>query len=75
MEEKESFEAALRALEEAVDLLEGGELSLEEALACFEKGVKSAGRCRELLQAVESRVEMLIRNRDGALDQVKFEEE
>lgn len=75
MAEKESFEAALRALEEAVERLEGGDLSLEESLACFERGVKSATACRQLLQAVELRVEQLLKDRDGALTAEPFEEE
>lgn len=75
MAEKESFEAALRALEEAVERLEGGELSLEESLVCFEQGVKSATVCRQLLQSVETRVEQLLRERDGSLTAVPFEEE
>lgn len=75
MSEKESFEAALRALEEAVERLEGGELSLEESLACFERGVKNATVCRQLLHSVESRVEQLLRDRDGALATVPFEED
>jgi exodeoxyribonuclease VII small subunit len=37
---KESFEASLHALEEVVERLESGDLSLEESLACFELGVK-----------------------------------
>lgn len=66
-EKKESFEAALRALEQAVERLESGELPLEESLVCFEQGVKSAARCRQLLKAVETRVELLLKDRDGGL--------
>jgi exodeoxyribonuclease VII small subunit len=71
--EKETFEAALRQLEEAVAALEGGDLPLEESLACFERGVKSAARCRKLLQAVETRVELLLKDREGALTVEPFE--
>ncbi len=73
--EKETFERALRSLEEAVELLEEGELPLEEALACFERGVRSAGRCRKVLQAVDTRVEVLLKDRDGALNVSEFKEE
>lgn len=75
MAEKESFEAALRALEEAVDQLEGGDLPLEESLACFERGVKNAMLCRQLLQAVETRVDRLLKDRDGALSVEPFDVE
>lgn len=71
--EKESFEAALRQLEEAVSALESGELPLEESLACFERGVKCAARCSKLLQVVEARVELLLKDREGALTVEPFE--
>ena len=67
MAKAETFEQALKTLEEAVARLEKGQLPLDEALACFESGVKSAGRCRELLRAVETRVEVLLRDADGTL--------
>ena len=37
---KLSFDTALKRLEEIVDLLEAGQLSLEESLRMFEEGVK-----------------------------------
>jgi exodeoxyribonuclease VII small subunit len=69
---KESFEASLHALEEVVARLESGELTLEESLACFERGVQSAARCRKLLQEVELKVELLLRDRDGGLAVEEF---
>lgn len=75
MSKKESFETALHALERAVAQLESGELSLEEALQCFEQGVKSAGRCRETLKVVETRVELLLKNQDGLLTVENFNQE
>lgn len=75
MAEQESFEASLQELERVVDRLEGGELSLEEALQCFEQGVKSAARCRETLKAVEMRVELLLKDRSGALTVENFDQE
>jgi exodeoxyribonuclease VII small subunit len=72
--EKETFETALRRLEEAVTRLEGGDLSLEESLACFEQGVQNAVRCRQLLAAVETRVELLLKDREGGLGTEPFEQ-
>jgi exodeoxyribonuclease VII small subunit len=40
---------------------------LDEALGCFEEGVKSAARCRELLREVEGRVELLLKDAAGNL--------
>lgn len=67
MSKTDNFEQALKALEGAVTRLEQGQLPLDEALACFEQGVQSAGRCRELLGAVEARVEVLLRDAAGRL--------
>jgi len=75
MTEKESFEAVLKALEEAVNRLECGELSLEEALECFEQGVRCAALCRESLKAVETRVELLVKGQNGHLKVQNFEGE
>jgi len=70
---KESFEASLHRLEEVVERLESGELSLEESLECFEQGVKSAAHCRKLLQEVELKVELLLKDRDDTLNVEDFD--
>lgn len=67
MAKQPTFEQSLKVLEEAVARLEKGQLPLDEALACFEHGVKSAGRCRELLRDVEARVELLLKDSAGTL--------
>ncbi|MFA5516528.1 MAG: exodeoxyribonuclease VII small subunit [Desulfuromonadales bacterium] len=74
-DKKKSFEAALQALEAEVASLEQGELSLEDSLRCFESGVKNVTLCRQHLQAVELRVEKLLKDRDGALRTENFEED
>lgn len=74
MVETESFEEALRALEEAVAKLENGQLPLEESLSCFESGVRSAARCQALLKEAETRVEVLMKERSGRLTLEPFAE-
>ena len=66
MPEKTTFEDALKNLEKIVEQLEQGQLPLDEALDCFEAGVKNANLCRKKLQAVEERVELLMKNADGS---------
>ncbi|MBE0577290.1 MAG: exodeoxyribonuclease VII small subunit [Desulfuromonadales bacterium] len=61
-----TFEQALKSLEDAVARLEKGQIPLDEALDCFEAGVKSANVCRKKLQAVEARIETLIKSSDGS---------
>lgn len=55
------FEASIERLEEIVDRLEQGELSLEETLNAFEAGVQLAKDCAKQLDAAEQRIEVLTR--------------
>ena len=57
--ESASFEERLASLEGAVDQLEGGDLSLEEAIAEFQKGFRAWQHCQEHLQNAEKRIEVL----------------
>jgi exodeoxyribonuclease VII small subunit len=61
------FEDALHDLEETVQRLESGELSLEDALAAFERGVGLVRVLNEKLGEVEQRVEVLMRDSQGRL--------
>jgi exodeoxyribonuclease VII small subunit len=54
-----SFEKALALLQEAVEQLESGELSLEESLAIFERGQQLAAYCSNLLEQAALKVEQL----------------
>ncbi len=65
--ERVRFEDALRDLEETVQRLESGELSLEDALAAFECGVGLVRVLNEKLAEVEQRVEVLMRDSRGRL--------
>lgn len=62
------FEEALAELEEIVERLEAGELTLEESLALFERGQKLAKLCNERLEAATLRVEQL--TEDGEIVEV-----
>ena len=66
MSDKTTFETALKNLEEAVAQLEQGQMPLDDALDCFEAGVQSANLCRKKLQAVEKRIETLVKKADGS---------
>jgi exodeoxyribonuclease VII small subunit len=54
------IDAVLGSLERVVQELEGGELSLEQALGRFEEGVRLARQGGALLDAMEERVEILL---------------
>lgn len=70
---KLSFDAALKRLEEIVDLLESGQLSLEESLRMFEEGVKISVYCQEELQKTDGKVSLLIKKMNGGLELADFE--
>jgi exodeoxyribonuclease VII small subunit len=56
-----SFEEALNELEALVDTLEKGDLSLEDSLKSFERGVELTRTCQEALKDAEQKVRMLSR--------------
>lgn len=54
------FEKALAELEAVVERLEQGDISLENSLKDFERGVKLARSCQSALNDAQQRVEKLI---------------
>lgn len=52
----ETFENVYRELEETVRLLDAGGQTLDESIALYEKGMRLARRCQELLDAAELRI-------------------
>ncbi len=75
MAAKICFETSLKKLESAVEQLESGELTLDDALKVFSAGVKQAENCRKALQKVELQVEQLLQSSDGSLRLEPFDEE
>jgi exodeoxyribonuclease VII small subunit len=68
------FEAALEDLELVVEQLETGDLSLEDSLEAFEKGVGLVKYCNQKLDEVEKKVELLVKDKEGKLQLKAFEE-
>lgn len=54
------FEKALEELEALVEKMEQGELSLEDSLQHFEKGVQLSRACQQALKDAEQKVEILM---------------
>lgn len=61
-----SFEQALAELEALVESLEHGELSLEESLKSFERGVELTRSCQQSLKVAEQRVRILTQKNSEA---------
>ncbi|MGB1008933.1 MAG: exodeoxyribonuclease VII small subunit [Thiolinea sp.] len=60
--ETPDFETALEELESLVQRMEGGELSLEDSLKEFERGVQLTRICQDALKSAEQRVKVLSTN-------------
>ena len=55
-----NFEKAIKDLETIVEDLESGDLSLEESLKAFEKGIKLTRHCQVELGKAELKVQKLV---------------
>lgn len=55
-----SFEEQLAELETLVDQLEHGDLTLEQSVSLFERGVHLSNACKGQLAAAESRIQVLL---------------
>lgn len=68
------FEKALTELEQLVEKMEQGNLSLETSLKLFERGVSLTRACQKALTEAEQKVQILIRN-GGKQELADFEEQ
>ena len=59
-----NFEKSLQELETLVEKMESGDLSLEESLKCFERGVALTRNCQKALQEAEQKVQILLEKND-----------
>jgi len=71
---KQSFETAMKQLEHIARELEAGELPLETAMKKFEEGIQLSRFCAKKLDETEQRISVLIRDAEGAVQEVPFEE-
>jgi|688.fasta_scaffold752262_2 exodeoxyribonuclease VII small subunit len=62
-----NFEQALKSLESIVHEMESENLPLDQALTCFEKGVKLSQACQNLLKEAEQKIEIV----QNSLDNLK----
>jgi exodeoxyribonuclease VII small subunit len=60
-----SFEDALRALEQVVARLEGGEVPLDESISLYERGEELRKHCQARLDAAQARIEKIVAGPDG----------
>ncbi len=64
---KMSFEEALRALEEIVQRLESGEVSLEDSIDIYSRGTQLKRHCEATLRVAQERVEKIVTDAEGTV--------
>ena len=72
---KRSFEEAMMELEHIVDQLENGELSLEESLDFFQKGIEISRYCSKKLDEIEKQISILVEDEEGNIQEKELAED
>ncbi len=72
MNKEKSFEDSLNELEKIATNLESGDLGLDEAIAEFEKGIKLSKECSQKLDEAEKKINILVQNENGELEEKNF---
>jgi exodeoxyribonuclease VII small subunit len=67
-----TFEESLKHLEGIVTQLERGDLPLEDSIKMFEEGMRLSAQCKQELDSAESKVQILLKQRDGSLKPEPF---
>lgn len=63
--EKMNFESAAGRLDEIVDKLENGNLSLDEMIKLYEEGTSLASKCAKALEKAQIKISELSGEKDG----------
>ena len=72
MSKEMKFEEAISMLEEAVRLLEGGTLSLNESIEKYEEALEYVKICNKTLEKAEQKVKILTQSADGSISDRPF---
>lgn len=72
---KQTFEEAIKRLEEIVEALEGGDVPLDKALSLYEEGIQLSRNCSENLKAAELRIKKLGKDVKGQFELTDLREE
>ena len=63
-EKKQSFEESMKELEQIAKELESDDLSLDESIKKFEKGMSVSKQCKETLDNAEKKITILINDEE-----------
>lgn len=75
MTQEQTFEQALKRLEEIVQQMEQGSVPLADSLKLFEEGTALAAKCSRELDQAELRVVRLMKGPDGEPVEMEFQHE
>jgi exodeoxyribonuclease VII small subunit len=67
MKDRISFEDAMAELEKIVEFLEKEDLSLDESIELFQRGVELSKLCGNRLDEVEKKISVLVENEAGEI--------
>ncbi|GAB64106.1 MAG: exodeoxyribonuclease VII small subunit [Candidatus Jettenia sp.] len=70
---KIKFADALKGLEDIVERIERGDLSLDEALSEYENGIKLYKQCVSMLEDAEKKIQILMKDGNGGFRTKDFE--
>ena len=70
---EQTFESAMKRLEEIVNLLEDGETPLEKAIDLYEEGLELSQYCSARLKGAEARFKRLVKTMDGQFEVTDLE--
>ena len=73
MPKKLNFEKGLRRLEEIVEQLESGGLSLDQSLSVFQEGIELFRFCTQKLNDAQKTVEKLVKRTNGGFQLEPFD--
>ena len=68
-----SFEDALAELEQIVRRLEAGQVKLDDAIQCYERGAQLKQHCEQKLNEAQQRVDRIVIGPDGKASAVSIE--
>lgn len=71
-EQTPDFEKSLDELEKLVERMEQGDLTLEESLKSFERGMELTRHCQKALDEAQQKVDQLL-EKDGEIQVAPFE--
>lgn len=69
---EKTFEQSIKELEQVVLEMEKGDLSLEDAIKNFEKGMELSKECSKRLEQAEKKINVLVNN-NGVVEEQPFE--